>query len=215
MIDPKELPSNVEQLTKTTEYATGFERGVQPDWLVTFTTGAGSVNFTGSDGGKATISTGTNAVGDGGRIRFGTKGGSSTTITPDNYDVLVMTTVVSGDDDLTQASNRSRIYVDSNNRLLYLRESDQIDPGSGVASSCPAKEYLFRSVQSNLVIDTRQNYPDMYVVVGGMISQVVEDSPSDFSQAYNVEFLYGDTQDTTANREMNLEYAALRGYVEK
>lgn len=190
---------------KVTEYATGFERGVQPDWLVNNVTGGGSVTYETTDSGRARINTGTSATGDGAEIQIGADG-SGVEIDFDEYDAILLETVSqSTDDRATLDQHQSVLYGSGSANIAVSRKNDEvIIDNSGVTSyNNAAKDRTAVPIRETIIWDIA--HEELRVLVGGMMSEVIaySDVPAP-SEGYLVVPHKLLTADTSADREAYL-----------
>lgn len=190
-------------------YQSGFQTGEQPDFIAETTTGGGSVSYETADGGRARLATGTSATGDGAELVFGGAGGN-VPVSPDEFDAVVLTVLLSGTTDGALVDCRSGFRNDASNRLYYLRDSDTLNEG-GDTLAAPERSYSGHRIMEHYVIDTLNDgsADEAYSVVGGMPSQINSPVASDTGLDYEAVFIEFRTADTTADRGLSVYFVAM------
>lgn len=198
---------------KVSDYATGFETGEQPDWMVNNSSG-GTITYETTNGGRARINTGTASTGDNAEIQFGS-GGSSVSITPDNYDAIrIETTVSAADPDSTIEEFVTQFYNSPGNILKLSYGGDFLrtaNGGGGTNHQAPVKDHQTGPIRNQLIWDIKAD--TVVALIGGMATAEVDVSATPNASLSFIPIIFKlGTSDTSADREAYLHSAKMEFY---
>lgn len=195
---------NLDEYRRVGHYETDFLRAAKPEWITEATSGDASISYNNSRGGYALVTIGPTSVDDYGALRFGAS------VSPANYDVVVLRVNVEGRHDASIAQNRTTMVGQtSGNSINAMRDYDYLN-FAGSNEDLPEKNWDDGPIEQYIVWDVERDRA--FSLVGGLASTLRSPVGIDPEDDYTINFLHYQTKDTTTTRFGRLFGAELSLY---